>query len=663
MGRGGMADVYAARPESAAVRSGKVAVKRMRAHLAEEPRLVELFLHEAELASRLVHPNLVRCLDFGTADGVPFMALEFVDGVPVDALQRWLSSRAPMHPRFALAVAAGVLRGLEFAHSAADHRGQSRGIVHLDVAPDNILLSREGLVKLADFGVARSTIMGGGSEMSELCGKPGYMSPEQIMGMPTDRRSDVFSAGVVLTELLTGSRVFEAQSCLELLIRNCRRDSSTIERLGCSAPKPVADLVLRATAREPDERFRSCQEFLVALEAAARDVGGLPTEAEVASWLREQRLVPHESGVFDLAGREVSTEDLVEKIDEARPTRGPNGQPPASSKRRRPSLSSCPSPRSPRFRLLDSDQQQSDPLSLAQLVERIVTGRVELDTQVAALDGPWMRLRDVPLLAAVARKPAYRFDDGSGQRADWREALERARVPAILAELATRRARGLLSFSAGARRKRVYFDDGLPVFVSGTDRSELLGQRLVAMGLLSNGEVAALVERSTELGVPLGQALVKSRVLPAGSVLRLLAAELERRVLELGTWMEGEVSFTSGARAGMLAPAPLGPPAALTCRLVRTCYCDPEVASFLPEGAGCPLAASRRCDLAGSRSMLTALESSVIGRAVGYTGHEDLVERLEAEGVASPPATRRALFLGLSVGLLVAPASPRRSAG
>lgn len=652
VGRGGMADVYAARPITVVGPAGRVAIKRMLPHLAAKPRLVELFLHEAELACRLVHPNLVRCLDFGTADGVPFMALEFVDGIPCDALQHWLTGRRAFPPRIALAVVHGVLSGLAFAHEAKDERGQSLSIVHLDVSPDNILISREGVVKLADFGVAQSAFALGPAASSELRGKPGYMSPEQIIGAATDSRSDVFSVGVVLAEFLLGQHVFQARDPLDLLIENYSRRSDELGEVRRSAPPAVAELVRIATARDPGERFQSSREFLHALCEAALGVGGLPDGAELAEWLVEEELLPLSSGVFDLAGIAVSTSDLSEKIDEARPTRGPEHGPAPETVRRSPSVSEPPGEQS--LRLRSTQGAHVETCSFAGVVERIVTGRAGLDSDVAREDQRFVPLRDITALAFVAKVPAYRFDDGADRRAEWRVSLERARIPSILHDLAVRRVRGVLSLSSGSRRKRVYFDDGRPAFVSSTDPSELLGQRLLALGILQADELDDLVTAATRHGRRLGQALVAARVLPTGSVLRLLVSELERRVLELRHWTEGEVSFTPGERPGVVIPTELAPPSHSACQLVRHVYSDEEVASFLLRNGDGPMTLSPHAEAAASRALLTDFELSVVARATGQAPL-GLVERLAATGAARPEQSRRALFLGLSLGLLACP--------
>ncbi len=651
LGRGGMADVYAARCTTTLPAAGTVAIKRMLPRLAVQPRLVEWFLHEAELTSRFEHPNLVRCVDFGTAGGVPFMALEFIDGIPCDVLQRSrLAGRLPRN--IALGLIRSVLDGLVYAHEAKDEQGRSLGIVHLDVSPENILLSRDGEVRLTDFGVAQSAFTLGPSASQELRGKIGYMSPEQIRGLPMDQRSDVFSVGVVLAELLFGRHAFHGKDSLDLLVRNYSRKSDALSEIARSEPSPLAELVHTATARHPPDRFQSTRDFLSALHTVADALGSLPTGQELAAWLVEEGLVPRKSGVFERPGSSTPVGDIWERIDAARATRGPGQREQA----REPRARTTPVPPASRqsLRVRAGSGLPTEDCSFARVVERLVTGSAGLHTVVAVDDGPFGPLGDIPALARVARVPAYRFNDGAS-RTQWSVPLERGRIPSLLHVLASGGACGVLSLTAGSRQKRIYFDGGHPVFVASTDSCELLGHRLIELGLIDVHELEDIVTAATQAGRRVGQALVAGGILSAGNVLRLLVTELEHRVLEISCWTGGEVSFTTGARPGREVPTELAPPSVLACQLVRQAYCDHELTSFLPQ-EDAPLTAAQHGSSIALRALLTDHELAVIDRAAGEACNENLVERLAVAGIARPEQSRRALFLGLSLGLLASPA-------
>jgi hypothetical protein len=211
-----------------------------------------------------------------------------------------------------------------------------------------------------------------------------------------------------------------------------------------------------------------------------------------------------------------------------------------------------------------------------------------------------------------------------------------------------------LSLSAGPRRKRIYFNGGHPVFVASTDSCELLGHRLIELGLIDVDELDGLVTAATHDGRRVGQALVAGEFLTAGNVLRLLVSELAHRVLEISCWTSGEISFTAGIRPGREVPTELASPSVLACQFVRQAYCDQELSSFLPR-EDAPLFASRHVSVV-LRALLTDVELAVVDRAAGEACNENLIGRLAIAGIARPEQSRRALFLGLSLGLLASPA-------
>jgi serine/threonine-protein kinase len=280
---GGMAEVYLARfadgPPDA-----HVVVKQILPQLAEEPELLQLFIDEARIASRVVHPSIVRVLDVGVEGGVHFLAMEYVEGLDGSQLMRLLRE---LHGQFsvgaALRIIADVCRGLHHAHEATEPDGTPLEIVHRDVSPQNVLISRTGQVKLTDFGIARARIRARRTATGVLRGKIAYVSPEQYLGDRGDRRVDVYAAGVVLFEMLAGRRPFtgdEANVIREVMTKDSPPLSSVLPGID---PR-VSQVIARALAREPDRRYSSAAELADAIEdlglAASRDtVSKLATEA------------------------------------------------------------------------------------------------------------------------------------------------------------------------------------------------------------------------------------------------------------------------------------------------------------------------------------------------------------------------------------------------
>lgn len=270
---GGMAEVLLARKWGPLGFSKRVVIKRILPALAQDPTLFRMFCAEARVAAYLTHPNIVQVFDFGEHEGDLYIAMEYVDGVSCSALLRSVSTRrasVPIGP--ALYIARQVLLGLVCAHEACDELGRPLCLVHRDVSPSNILLGRDGHVKLIDFGIMQSTFGERNTNPGELKGKLRYMSPEQIMGERVDARSDLFTVGVVLTEMLTGRALFPGANDLEILTRITHGDLSVLRK--AKLPEDLRRTLEIALSIDPVRRFQSARGFAQTLDdvAAARGI-------------------------------------------------------------------------------------------------------------------------------------------------------------------------------------------------------------------------------------------------------------------------------------------------------------------------------------------------------------------------------------------------------
>ena len=215
---GGMAEVYRGWLRGSEGFRRPVVIKKMLPRLAADARFVRMFIEEARLASRLIHANIVQVLDFGRVDNEHFIVLEYIDGPNLNELI--LKARQAGHKRLPLPlviyIIAETLKGLDHAHRLTDGRGERIGCVHRDVTPSNILLSRDGQVKLSDFGVARAADRASWTAPGQIRGKLHYLSPEQVRGETVDPRADLFAVGVLLHELLCGRRLFGGDTPMEI---------------------------------------------------------------------------------------------------------------------------------------------------------------------------------------------------------------------------------------------------------------------------------------------------------------------------------------------------------------------------------------------------------------------------------------------------------------
>lgn len=257
---GGMATVYLGCLVAGAEMVRTVAIKRVHASLAVDAKCTAMMLDEARLASRISHPNVVPILDVIRESGEIMLVLEYVHGVTASQLAREGTSRTHLPPAIAAAIVVGALRGLHAAHRATDEHGRPMGLVHRDVSPQNIMVGIDGAVRVIDFGIARALGRAEVTTGTELRGKVAYMAPERLRGQKTDLRVDLWSAGVVLWELVSGKKLFEADDPIEVAVRVC---TGTIPQTGNDAIDAVLE---RALARDLDQRFKTAAEMADALE-------------------------------------------------------------------------------------------------------------------------------------------------------------------------------------------------------------------------------------------------------------------------------------------------------------------------------------------------------------------------------------------------------------
>ena len=294
IGKGGMAEIYLARQKTELGATRLCVVKQILPGLAGDPKFSEMLVHEAKLAARLSHANVVQVFDLGRADGRLFIAMEYVEGFDLnDLLGRCSRARVPLPFELAVHVLREALRGLDYAHRRTDDEGRPLGIVHRDVSPSNLLVSFEGEVKVCDFGIARANAMlAAGSSAHELAeavkGKAGYMSPEHAAGEPIDARADVFAAGVVLWELAAGRRLYRPGEGRESLLEQARRaEVPDLPAQGLPDPAKLQAIVGKALARDRDARYVSAAAMLRDLEGYAASARLMTSPLALGDWLEK----------------------------------------------------------------------------------------------------------------------------------------------------------------------------------------------------------------------------------------------------------------------------------------------------------------------------------------------------------------------------------------
>jgi len=269
LGEGAMARVYLAELETGIGFKRKVALKVVRPEYSRDKKFIALMSREAMIGSMLQHPNIVQTLEFNEADGRSFLALEFVEG---ETLGELMDNNEDGDGRglplmLALEAMVQVLKGLSYAHNLVSHEGEVMGIVHRDLKPGNIMLSRHGLVKVMDFGIAKAKIASANiTTAGQVRGTPIYMAPEQVTGKPLDGRADQFAAGTVLYELLTGKQLFIDNNLIRIMQRVARAEvQDQLQEVG-GMHSALGPIMARMWARDPDDRYADCEEAARQLE-------------------------------------------------------------------------------------------------------------------------------------------------------------------------------------------------------------------------------------------------------------------------------------------------------------------------------------------------------------------------------------------------------------
>ena len=264
---GGMAELYLADVKGDHGFAKRVVIKRILPQLAADPHFTQMFIAEAKITARLMHPKIAQTHRLGREDGQLFIEMEYVDGLDVLAMLRECAHRRVRLPaEVSVYIMKEVLDGLDFAHRLVDDAGQPLNIVHRDISPSNVLVSRRGNVKLVDFGIAQASASEQQTKAGTLKGKYGYMSPEQVMGGQLSSRSDLFSVGVVMAEMLMGRRLFAAPNELDVLLMVRDVDLGRLERYGSHIPPELDALLRHALKKDPGDRFASAAEMREALD-------------------------------------------------------------------------------------------------------------------------------------------------------------------------------------------------------------------------------------------------------------------------------------------------------------------------------------------------------------------------------------------------------------
>jgi serine/threonine-protein kinase len=505
---GGMAELFKATLTGEHGFAKLVAIKKILPHLATDHSFVEMFIDEARITAQLDHRHIVQVFELGTDADTPYIAMQYVDGLDVLALLRECArSQIRLPPDLAALIARDVLDALDYAHHALDASGRPLGIIHRDISPGNVLLSWRGDVMLTDFGIARAAERRHKTEAGTLKGKYGYMSPEQVSGSEVDARSDLFSVGILLAEMVMARRLFTSTNDLDILlmVRDARLDR--LHKYAAEFPVELRVLTTRALQRRAGDRWQSAAEFRDALDewlrrttrASARQLAGLLGQVINAP-------------TADLHGHGHGESVVADESDDGGALSGPltrmsQAQADAEAARARAEFISgeaIPSGAT-------GDIESSGIVQVTRDADDVVPEEVDIPS------GP----REV---GDIAQHPVLR----------------------VVYLLARSKATGLLALEGRAGMlKEAYLVDGQPQFVSSNVESERLGNYLIQQGALTPQALQRATSVVHHFGGRLADTLVGLDILDPLEAYRLLAKQVAAKLMEAFSWQKGRYTWTA----------------------------------------------------------------------------------------------------------------------
>ena len=285
---GGMAEVFKAKTFGVEGFERLLAVKRILPNIAEDEEFITMFIDEAKIAVQLQHANIAQIFDLGKVDDSYFIALEYVNGRDLRSIFDRMRSRGEALPiALACHVMMQVCEGLDYAHNKRDGQGRELHLIHRDISPQNVLIGYDGEVKLIDFGIAKAAGKASTTQAGILKGKFGYMSPEQVRGLPIDKRSDIFAVGIVLYELLTGERLFVGETDFSTLEKVRNVEIVPPSSYNKKIPQELERLMMKALARDPEDRYSNAIDLHDDLQSFLYSIGEFYSRKDLAGWMKK----------------------------------------------------------------------------------------------------------------------------------------------------------------------------------------------------------------------------------------------------------------------------------------------------------------------------------------------------------------------------------------
>jgi hypothetical protein len=549
-------EIFLGIPQSGSMSGKPVVVKRLLPEIARTGIFNDLLSNEARLGGLINHPNIVKIFEYGSVQDELYLAMEYVDGLD---LWRFMRRMRKVNKYIleiqGLYITAEVLKALQYLHGLRDESGSAIGIVHHDVSPSNILISRIGEVKLGDFGIAfaQHKELPDSEKKIRFRGKVHYISPEQIKGQSADPRSDIFAVGVVMAELLTGKKPFEGPTDLSVLINIKDGRSRIFTDSLQSIPKPLATIMRRSLANNPDERYQRAGEMLSAIEQHAGSEklfdAGLRLGEMINALIREGDMTPapRPAPMFvapRAVGRGPSAFEVPEIGDAASilPVEGilDTGE-----------IMSEPTPIHPvkEYLVKKADGQILGTLPMSAIIESIIADRIREDDLVAIGGKPFQPVsvlpefaKHLPSVTPTARIHTIGQPDRRGI------VCQEESVARTFYGFYRKKDTGLMIFECASVRKEIYIEEGSPSYASSNLAGELLGEFLVKKGFINRMELELALAMMDRFSGHLGDTLIGLDILDSITLLNAITEQIKARIFDIYTWETGAFSFFKNAK-------------------------------------------------------------------------------------------------------------------
>lgn len=526
---GGMAILYDAVVDSGPDAGQRLVIKRIHPALAADDQFRTMFADEARICSQLDHPRIVRVFELGQVGEELFIAMELVEGIDtLELLRASVQDGVELPPQIAVHILYEMLDALAYAHTATDEMGRPLEIVHRDISPGNILLSTQGEVKLADFGIARAQANDSRTMTGTLKGKYSYMSPEQVGGEQVDLRSDVFGCGIVLTELLIGRRLFIAAGDYEILLMVREVNLDRLNKYGGHIDPTLRGIIDRALKRHPEDRFQSATDFRSAL----------------GDWMHEKELRVSDEAFGALVRQVAAGEAPIPVLDDNPYHVGG----PDTLHEIEIAFENAEAARAEYKARLESEPVNTrevtvpvEPVEPRRATSTDFTGGptevdgpmeyVEIETDHRQWESePGPRLPTIP-------EEGFRFARGDS----WD--LKTVAPIRLLYEMASQGATGVLTAEVSTIKKRVYLTEGRPIEIETNVAGEALSELLVSHGLVDRGELAMAMAVLARFGNQLERALIELKLIEPRTLLGEIEERVRCSVAEICSWTKGDAEW------------------------------------------------------------------------------------------------------------------------